>query len=372
MYGGVVLDPDYQNTEGYGEYSYFKPKEAYRIEGRIRREEQRLKSYYDRANGKTSAAGKVLGGSESAAASLMSPVTAALYATNGIDNAIDAVKNECVSPGMAGQFAKRDIANTYVWTADGGFFAQSTEMTDSRTEVSSGSFRFSGSVGAKLSTDIAIFSIGISLEFEAAIGGGMSLTKKKSSETASSYSLNTTVDVPGVLQKHKMDSHGNWIGVIDGSGNPVVLPGKVDAYRLKTFYLDSSKDNFEDLFEKLVDPTWFAESKAANAVAFRQAYQSDKKPPCWRVFHRVTYVSRVLLEISMASIGSVERIMRDNDINSIWELMQQLGPYVENKPYDFPVFAQGVRDNLRKVFPELVPHATDIIKRMAEYYGIEV
>ena len=35
---GKVLDPDYRNAQGYGEYSYFKPREAYTLKRRIERD----------------------------------------------------------------------------------------------------------------------------------------------------------------------------------------------------------------------------------------------------------------------------------------------------------------------------------------------
>ena len=58
---GIALDPDYANATGYGEYSYFKPKEAYELKKRIEREAQRLKDYYDNFNS-TPAGTQLLGG----------------------------------------------------------------------------------------------------------------------------------------------------------------------------------------------------------------------------------------------------------------------------------------------------------------------
>jgi hypothetical protein len=49
-----------------------------------------------------------------------------------------------------------------------------------------------------------------------------------------------------------------------------------------SFYLHESSTNFDDFFNKVVDPVWLANSTAPNAAALRQARQSDRKPPCWR------------------------------------------------------------------------------------------
>lgn len=40
------------------------------------------------------------------------------------------------------KFATRNIANTYVWTADGGFYSETTDTMDVRQESSSGSYSF--------------------------------------------------------------------------------------------------------------------------------------------------------------------------------------------------------------------------------------
>ena len=44
--GSVQCDPDYPNAANYGEWSYFKPKEAYALKKQIEREQQELETYY--------------------------------------------------------------------------------------------------------------------------------------------------------------------------------------------------------------------------------------------------------------------------------------------------------------------------------------
>ncbi|ANZ13604.1 LamG domain-containing protein [Streptomyces noursei] len=65
---GKVLDPDYADARDRGEYSYYKPREAYAIKRRIQREQQRLRSYYESVSTETHSpdpaaerAGRVLG-----------------------------------------------------------------------------------------------------------------------------------------------------------------------------------------------------------------------------------------------------------------------------------------------------------------------
>ncbi|PJF20302.1 MAG: hypothetical protein CUN56_16855, partial [Phototrophicales bacterium] len=101
--------------------------------------------------------------------------------------------------------------------------------------------------------------------------------------------------------------------------NPVSHPGKVDAYRFMTFYLEPQSSNFEDLFGKVIDPIWLEQSNHPNAIALRQANQSNKKPKCWRVFHRVTFVSRILPDFPLPTAPPLEKKMVDLNIASNYE-----------------------------------------------------
>ena len=372
--GTVVLDPDYANARQYGEYSYYKPKEAYAIERRIQREEQRLLNYYQNSDTEIADTGQIIGAAAGAAAGLLAgPLGVAVGAGIGsIVGGFGDALSQGTSLELPQKFAKRNLANTYVWTADGGFFAETTETTDVKSEVTAGSFSFSGAAGGSFSTDVEVFSIGFNLEFEASIGGGFSLTKTKAKDTEKAFSIEVNVDVPGDLQKTAPDADNEWQPVFDDNGNAVTAAGKVDAYRFKTFYLDSSDRNFEDLFGKVVDPIWLAQSDHPNAAALRQANQSDKKPPCWRVFHRVTFVSRILPDFPDNTAPNLEKTLKAENIDSNWQLIQKLDPFVRNKTQDTATFGDAVRKALRSYLPELMPHREEIVKYLSLYYGIDI
>lgn len=370
--GAVVFDESYENTRGYGEYSYFKPKEAYAIEGRIQREEQRLLNYYQNADTAVANTGQVIGAAAGAAAGIMAgPLGMAVGAAVGssVGGLADAVSSS-TALNLPTKFSKRNIVNTYVWTADGGFFAETTETTDVKSEVTAGSFTFSGAVGGSFNLNIDA-PVGLSLEFEASIGGSINVTKTRAKDTEKAFSIEVNVDVPGDLQKTAPDENNEWKPVFDGDGNAVTAAGKVDAYRFKTFYLDSSERNFEDLFGKVVDPIWLA-SDNPNAVALSQANQSDKKPPCWRVFHRVTFVSRILPDFPDPTAAPLESTLKAENISSNWQLIQKLDPFVRTKTQDISIFGDAVRRSLQTYLPELVPHSQEIISYLALYYGIEI
>ena len=324
--GSKVCDPDYPMASSYGEYSYFKPKEAYLIKNRINRQEQELATYYQSFNA-----------------------------------------NFVADRSLPEKFAKRNLVNTYVWTADGGFFAESTELSEVRQESISSSFSFSTSYGENFGFGFSFFGSKLGVELDVSLSGGLNITKTKSKESETSFSVDVGINVPGDLQKY--DNDGNRVYTADHK--PINLPGKVDAYRFMTFYMEGSNSNFAQLFNKVVDPIWLEQSDHPNASAMRQAKQSDKQPPCWRVFHRVTFISRILPEFTSDAIAPVEKAMKAANIASNWELIKKLEPFVKNKTDDASIFAKAVRQTIATYLPELEGHEDEIIKYAALYFGVQ-
>merc|ERR1711892_1342174 len=125
---------------------------------------------------------------------------------------------------------------------------------------------------------------------------------------------------------------------------PVLRPGKVDAYRFMTFYLEPTKDNFEDFFQKVVDPIWIDQSTDPEALALRSANQDENKPKCWRIMHRVTFVSRILKQVEDTSAepntnDDYNQAMGNAGVESQYELMKKLDPFVSDKTESHEVFA---------------------------------
>ncbi|MGI5528174.1 LamG-like jellyroll fold domain-containing protein [Streptomyces syringium] len=352
---GKVLDPDYTAARDHGEYSYYKPREAYAIKRRIQREQQRLRGYYESVSTETHApdptaerAGRVLGGAI------------------GGDTAPGTARETAGSSTGAG-FSRRDLVNTYVWTADGGFFAETTETTDAVSETTSGSYSLSGSVGTSLGTSFDVMGIGINAQLDASIGGGMTATRARGKEATRSFGLNVTCSPSGNVQQYDAGRKP----VFDADGKPVNAPGKVDAYRFLSFYLGEDTEHFDTFFHKVVDPAWLESGTDPNAAALRQARQSDRKPPCWRVMHRVTFVSRLLPPVAAAEAAPLERAMRQLDVESNYELVRRLDPYVKGAATGRAELSRAVRDALATHLPELSPHAEEVTGFLAQYYGVE-
>ncbi|RIK70441.1 hypothetical protein DCC62_22730 [candidate division KSB1 bacterium] len=151
---------------------------------------------------------------------------------------------------------------------------------------------------------------------------------------------------------------------------PKKWPGKVNAYRFMTFYLEPKPENFDAFFNKVVDPIWIAQSDDPNAAALREAQQSGKKPPCWRVMHRVTFVSRILPDFSDPTAPPLESALKALDIESNYELIKLLEPFVANKLTNFAEFSRAIRETIKTYHPELQPHTEAIIQYMSLYFGI--
>ncbi|MEZ4712461.1 MAG: LamG-like jellyroll fold domain-containing protein [Caldilineaceae bacterium] len=348
--GKVALDtdPDYPNAFDYSpDISYFKPLEAYALKNRIQREEETIRTYYQQYE-----AGKIGRRDES-------------YLTSYEDLADGDLPNKLP------KVEKRNLVNTYVWTADGGLFADTEETMDLRQESLGGSYAFKWLAGAYMDLTFALFGRGVKLELDALFGGHLNLTVNKSQESETSFGLNVTLDkVEGDI--YWRTEAGELIMDTSDPRNPTPKkwPGKVDAYRFMSFYLEPKVDHFDHFFAKVIDPIWLEQSDAPNAAALRQARQIDQKPACWRLMHRVTFVSRILPELNDPTAPPLERTLKALDIDSNYELIKLLEPFVINHLTNYADFANAIRATIKLYHPELQPHSAAIIQYMSLYYGI--
>ena len=372
--GQVVCDPDYPNATGYGENSYFKPKKAYALKRKIEREEQELASYY-RNYGAAPLTKGPLGGAikqsdalHNALSGLLPGATIGRSAAAVFGSMAEASRSSAAQDdlGITSSFSKRNIANTYIWTADGGMFKETNETIDVVQETAGGNYSFTGTASNNLGFNGNVASISFGVELDASLSGSMSLTQEKSKESSKSFSIDAHVTSSGDMQRH--DPHSG--DPIYKDGLPDTVAGRVDAYRWMTFYQQSSRQNFEELFDGVVDPVWLEQSDHPNALALRQAKQDDKAPPCWRVNHIVTFVSRILPEFVDDNEIPMAKAMKKENVNSNWQLIQKLEPFVKNKTADAVTFAGAVRQAIQQYLPEMQPHADEVIDYLGDYYGV--
>ncbi|BAY67087.1 hypothetical protein NIES22_72310 (plasmid) [Calothrix brevissima NIES-22] len=343
---GFEADPDYPQALTYSsDTSYFKPIEAYALKERINRQEAELQTYY-----------------EQYAAGAKGRRQDGLYGSDS-DLAVGRAVNKLP------RLQKRNLVNSYVWTAAGGLYAETQETMDVYQEQLGGAYAFKGTAGIYTDLTLAIGGAGIKFELDAMFGGHLNLTVTKSQESQTAFGLN--VDLGKVESDIYLRNEKGELVMDDPDprkAKPRLRPERVDAYRFMTFYLEPRADQFDLFFNRVVDPIWLAQSDDPSALALREAQQN--KNDTWRIMHRVTYVSRILPSLSEPAPSSLEKTLQTLDIDSNYELIKQLEPFVANKLTSYVEFTDAIRDTIRLYFPELQPHEQAVMQYMSLYFGI--
>ena len=253
---GFFNDPDYPQADQ-ERGSYYKPKEAYSLIAQIEAQEAALNDAYSDFNTTRKA---IMGSSEKEDVDY------------GSADAVEWRKDR----------QSRSMVNSYIWTAASGLYAEEEQTAVSRQESSGSSFDSVITMGGETSFDIAP---GVFFDVDALFGFDTHTTVMKSKEEGRDFSLEVHVDAEGFLDK--------WIEGKDGQAGHFEgknTPGKVLAYRFKTFYMAPDKSAFNTFFNDVVDPKWL-NSAEPDAVALRAA--KGRPNQVWRVMHRVTFVSRI-------------------------------------------------------------------------------
>ncbi|HSG44004.1 MAG TPA: LamG-like jellyroll fold domain-containing protein [Anaerolineales bacterium] len=348
---GLKPDVDYPNALDYSpDSSYFKPIEAYAMKNRINRVETQLRTYFEQY-----AAGEI--GRRQAATHFLEKDLAAGRMLEKLPN-----------------LHKRNLINTYVWTADGGLFAETQETMDSQQEMIGGSYAFTGMAGLYIDFNTAGPGIGMAFTLDALFGGHLNLTVTKTQESTSSFGMNVSLDN---IERDIYQRDGDGEIELDTSDPkrpmPIKQPGKVDAYRFMSFYLEPLSDHFDDFFNLIVDPIWVEQSDDPAAIALRGARDDnkEKKPAPWRIMHRVTYVSRILPPLDLSAPPSLEKTLQTLDIDSNYELIKLLDPYIRDHRTNYAKFSSEVDRVLKAYMPELYPHNREIKQYLGQYFGMD-
>ncbi|NEO83100.1 MAG: hypothetical protein F6J87_02400 [Spirulina sp. SIO3F2] len=362
--GSVQCDPDYPNAATYGPHSYFKPKEAYQLKKEIERNNEELAAYY----------------AEQEAQDLASYYDDEKDSSNNDEEDSSKPGAKTIRNEELHNKTTTSIVNTYVWTAAGGLYAESNEKLSGVMESISGTYSFAGMGGVDIDGEFAIAKVGIAFGVDALFGGHLEVVKTKARDDDESFALNVNVEGDSDLQvyvstdadKAKYPKVNEGGGAYDALGKPILRPGKVDAYRFMTFFKEPTHTNFEDFFHKVVDPIWLAQSNDPNAIALRQTNQSGPQPTCWRIFHRVTFVSRILPEFDAAAADPIVKATRQLNLKSNWELLKTIesSPAVKKAAHDYVAFTDAVRTAVKSKLPSMVPHTQQIVQFMCDYYGV--
>jgi hypothetical protein len=348
-------DPDYPKAAdadtAKGEFSYYRPSEAYALKRRIQREELQLQSFYDSVSTDTTLLGnnKVYQQAERVLNSMSG-------GGGGPGTSLDPATGNAVAGREANRSSsKRNLADTYVWTASGGLFSETTSTTDQVTWVTTGNYSVSGSTTIGGSIEFGAGPASMEISGDVSFGGSSTITRTKTRDASRSFSL-------GVVCQPSRN-------LLDADSKPV--PGRVDAYRFISFYLDTSIDNYDDFYGKVIDPVWLASSSDPGAIALRQSRQPGRKPPCWRIFHRVTFVSRVLPTPPSAAAPTLQTAMSALNMASNNAMVLQIAPHLGTPvPATLDGLTTAATTAISTHFPKLAAYTTDIVNILAAYYSL--
>lgn len=190
-----------------------------------------------------------------------------------------------------------DLRNTYMWSAYGGFRAATEQRTNStsRSFTGFGNFLIQAGVQTNLSWETPLTGLGMEVASISALAG-YSCTWNSTSTSSEEGGLGMTV----TYDIDEGDETYLNYALAEVAKKPAGQP--VDAVEFSTFYLRSGQDNFQDFYNKVLNPAWLGDhgtpGTATNVAIIRDAMQnlySNFRSPrkIWRIAHRVTYISRL-------------------------------------------------------------------------------
>jgi hypothetical protein len=270
---GLANDPSYPNAD-LQRGSYFKPLEAYALKRRIEREQARLAGYYDQYD--------------------VGRLSSRLRSSSSWDDYRRSARASDTYDWPR-RLSKRNLVNTYVWSASGGTYAEQTSTMDVYTESYGAVSASNGNIGAVGELKMTFPVVGFFVELDYLYTWGTEVNVVKSREDSASFSLSTTAEPDPFLYAPK-------IAGTDITFASTPTEGKVDGYRYLAFYLAPTTENFTAFRDDVVDQNWLHNSLEPAAVALREATAAANG--AWRVLYRVTYVSRIPPRFQPAPVES--------------------------------------------------------------------
>ncbi|WXC47668.1 hypothetical protein QX201_007382 [Fusarium graminearum] len=310
--------PQALSSGSHRDLSYFKPVEAYAIRDRIRRAEEQLAGEYERFQ-------------------------------------CSVPRNRFQKKSLPKR-SKRNICNSYVWTADGGTFQETNSTMDFVQQEVGGSMSDKVGLGLVFDMEISMATVLQTANVDSLFSTHFNMMLTKEHDSENSFELQATLPPPVDVKDRE---------------------GAVDSYRWMSFWLEPHVDATAAFFQQVVDRKWLQESTEGNAATLRsleaalKAEKADAKTKAWRVFHRCTYVSRVLEKI-VAPAASVapKAVLFDQTPN--WGLICALEPYLRSAK-DKNEVREKLQPLIDKHWPVLQENkriANQLVDILVEYLGV--
>jgi hypothetical protein len=208
---GLEPDKAYPQASSGGppkDFSYFKPAEAYATRDRIRRAEEQLAAEHQRYEFSRSKKSKELP-----------------------------------------RRNKRNICNSYVWTAEGGTFQETLSTMDFVQLEVGGNTNTRDGLGLSFDMELSISTALVTTNVDALYATHFNLMLTKESNSENSFELQA--ELPPPIDIRTEDPVTKQL---------VKRPGAVDTYRWMSFWLAPSVDATAAFFQQVVDPEWLLQS----------------------------------------------------------------------------------------------------------------
>ncbi|KAM0368880.1 hypothetical protein ACHAPK_006543 [Fusarium culmorum] len=310
--------PQALSAGSHRDLSYFKPVEAYAIRDRIRRAEEHLAGEYERFQ-------------------------------------CSVPRNRFQKKSLPKR-SRRNICNSYVWTADGGTFQETNSTMDFVQQEVGGSMSDKVGLGLVFDMEISMATVLQTENVDSLFSTHFNMMLTKEHDWENSFELQATLPPPVDVKDRE---------------------GAVDSYRWMSFWLEPHVEATAAFFQQVVDRKWLQESTEGNAAALRsleaalKAEKADAKTKAWRVFHRCTYVSRVLEKIVATAVSVAPKaVLFDQTPN--WGLICALKPYLRPAK-DKNEVREKLQPLIDKQWPVLQDNkriANQLVDILVEYLGV--
>lgn len=358
---GLKADTDYVKTVG-REQSYYKPTEAYALKKQVEERRQALQAEFDTYQ--AGALNKLVSFKDTFDQNFSAGNAKGDYNINDSEGKYEVAKKYLT--GLLPSRTSRSLANEYVWSAQGGFYALSQEGIEVHNVEVGSSLSYRGAIGLGTDIDATLVPVTTSLTADLLMGlhFNMTSTKDKIDETT----IQVLCDVPAAMDLRVRASDGTL-------SHRQLQEGAVDTYRWMTFYLEPDAENTRVFFNKVVDPIWL-QSDDPSARALKSCVDKDAGRS-WRVMHRVTYVSRILPNIaSTQEQGTAQSQTRDDqqpgpEISANYQMLRTLEMYIGNAKTKAEI-TQGVKRGLILEYPSIALKESliqAVVELMAQYLG---
>jgi hypothetical protein len=207
--------------------------------------------------------------------------------------------------------------NSYSWAPKTLASTTRTETNSIQEEVG-GIWRSSSSVGLGFSAEALFSGVGMSGSLD--LTGTITDTKTLTYDRASRQTYEVHADV------------ATDVDILDRADPSKIMTGAVTSYAFTTFYTQDHAA-FDFFFRRVVDPDFLADTTDMTAGELRDAQATGVAKDCWRIFHRVSSVTRQLPAIGgeqEESSKPADDLPAGVDVYANSEIVRDLLPYLVN------------------------------------------